>query len=305
MTCLYPPLLVLMVEIRHGMLGEYVRNRERDPAAPQPSCSPGGAVSRLSYPRHPFSTDVCNVLSSLPGGFCELALSGCLSIQCICILSSLSKKLQRHARGNSSSAEQTADTQIELKALQHFYTLPKSPTEDYLVSGLICFCNQYPDRTTRNPFFNIALKCFNSALDARQKISGVWREDCLVWVTVVIAGALDICAEPLSSRHIILDSCLEDCERARDWNDLEKILRSFFWTDALGQHWKRCWEVAMNRRANKSPSNASSANGSETYPASGYSLSPPNTAHQLRTTGLNALFHESQNLTKAFIQAQV
>ncbi|EXJ84903.1 hypothetical protein A1O3_05578 [Capronia epimyces CBS 606.96] len=290
----------------HGMLGDYIKTRTDESIQAGAQSPPHQSLAQpLSYPKHPFPASFCAKLSSLPNGFSELALSGSLSVQCICIISSLSRKIQRHAQTAMSSAEQTADIQVELDALKHFYAMAKSPMEDYLTNGLISFCNQYPDKTTRNPFFNIALKCFNSALSDREKLVGIWRQDCLVWVAVIIAGVLDICAEPLESRHVVLDSCLADFPKARDWGHLEQILRSFFWTDALGRHWKQCWKAAMRRRQTDTCSTidppSSPGNDAPLFPVA---TPTPNTLLGLQNTGLGRLLHDAHNLTKAFIQAK-
>jgi hypothetical protein len=45
-----------------------------------------------------------------------------------------------------------------------------------------------------------------------------------------------------------MDHALELYPDSRTWPSLEKVLRTFFWTDAIGAHWRSVWEKAMERR---------------------------------------------------------
>ena len=178
----------------------------------------------------------------------------------------------------------------------------KTPAESFLVFGLISFCNQFPDKfENRNPFFNVALKCFDDSMQAQEKISGIGHQPWLIWMSIAMAGVLDICAEPLASRHLVLDSLLDECEQAHDWAWLKQSLRKFLWTDNLGGHWKRCWEEGMQRweerqRSTRSPSSSSSS-------SSGYSA--VSTVPGCQDAGLARVLRDSYALSEAYMQAQM
>jgi hypothetical protein len=184
-------------------------------------------------------------LTEIPEGLQSLASANILSKVCLNVIVSLTRKTIYWTRGQSVA------TDIEWQTLYQLLAAPDiSETEQFLLHGLISFCNQFPDKfEKRNPFFNIALKCFNDGAEAKQKLAlkGVGWKPWLIWVAIVLAGVLEITASPLKDRHVVLDGLLDECELARDWSRLQELLRSFLWTDALGGHWKMCWEAGMRR----------------------------------------------------------
>ena len=276
----------------HATIGRYFHRRA---SKTQSRTTPTAFVTTPTYVSSPPSLEACASFSGLPEGFRELAYAGHLSLECVSAMLAVTNKVKRFSRVRGEDAVRTiGNVDTELKMLYHLHFLPgKTDIEDFLIHGLICFCTQFPDKfKNRNPFFNIALKCFNDGRRANEKILGLGQQPWMVWAIIVVAGALEICATPLSGRHIILDSMLDSSWTAHNWSWVETAMRQFLWTDELGSHWKTCWEDGMQRweerhRRDSSPSTSS------TSEASGVS-----------EITLDEILMSASGLSEAFSQAQ-
>ncbi|RMZ88278.1 hypothetical protein DV736_g4492, partial [Chaetothyriales sp. CBS 134916] len=235
----------------HVMLAKFIKNRAGLDAARASTSIHQSDQSPLysthlppTYPKHPYSPEICRALATLPVGFSELALTGLLSHECISIINSLSRKTKEW-----TIICMGAEVDSELKACYHLVEMDgRTNTEYWLFYGLICFCNQFPDKfENRNPFFTIALKCFDEAIEAQHRVTWSANQPWLLWVAIVTTGALEICARPIQSRFVILHAILDQCSNAHNWDWFEAEIRKFLWTDGLGGHWRRCWEEGVRR----------------------------------------------------------
>ncbi|RMZ76767.1 hypothetical protein DV737_g4647, partial [Chaetothyriales sp. CBS 132003] len=177
-----------------------------------------------TYPKHPYSPEICRAIATLPSGFSDLALTGVLSRECISIINSLSRKTEEW-----TIICMGAEVDLELQACYRLLeTEGRTNTEYWLLYGLTCFCNQFPDKFENpNPFFNVALKCFDKAIETQHRVAWSANQPWLLWVAIVTTGALEICARPIQSRFLILHSVLDECSNAHNWDWLEEEIRRY------------------------------------------------------------------------------
>jgi hypothetical protein len=212
------------------------------------------------YPSLPFNIKVCEALSKVSTSFNDMAMAGELSIQMIDILANLSTQ----ARGDGSATPPTSppsspggrnllNTIADLRCLSVMAT---TPIEHKLCFGIIgtCFTLHYGNGKIGDDM-NETLQELEDNLVGngkprpQQENALKTHRECLIWISVAAAGALDQ-SDLLSAMSMVLDQTLEKYpDETGEWETLEKILRKFLWNDLLGKHWKRCWRKAMHRQS--------------------------------------------------------
>ncbi|KAJ9604670.1 hypothetical protein H2200_010784 [Cladophialophora chaetospira] len=227
----------------------------------------------LSYPETPFSPDVCIILSRLPSGLSELCLTSQASIQMIKLLASISAATTLLAtepvsynhlpmvtlplttedsplRDSSQLDEERKQVMIQtiLSSLQRMSLTTTRPIEYHLTSGLLSFLFQLRDLGPVNLFYDPILRKFITTMPNHAKPTSPQEQNCLIWSSMAVAGTLALRAVPMPDTHLVMDHCLELYPQARSWSRLEKILRTYFYTEGIGAHWKRTWQAAMKRR---------------------------------------------------------
>lgn len=233
------------------------------------------------YANHPFSPDYAASLSRIPTGFSNLAVSSLLSVQCVRIIERMPHKPPSPTDETSYHTTTTqADLHSILTDLLKLTTLSTTKMEHLLCHGLVAYCLplQYgvplPINTTRT---------LQTCVEAYMKLNFAENEErldgkCLLWIAVVIAAGLDICADGSLRNAPVLDRILHKFPQARDWNKVEKILQTFLWHEDLAPQWYRTWQSVLARR--KSPPTGQGLSPAAFSPATmvGSSPAPPTSA---------------------------
>ena len=212
------------------------------------------------YPSLPFNIKVCEALSKVSTSFNDMAMVGELSIQMIDILANLSTQ----ARGDGSATPPTSPPSSQggrgllhtIADLRCLSVMATTSVEHKLCFGIMgtCFTLHFGDGKLGEDF-NETLQDLEDTLIGngkprpQQEKTLKTHRDCLIWISVAAAGALEQ-SELLSAMSMVLDQTLEKYpEETAQWEKLEKILKKFLWNDLLGRHWKKCWRKAMHRRS--------------------------------------------------------
>ena len=133
---------------RFGMLASFLQ-------ANQPSYAtrinePGHRISTLTYPGHPFPPDLCEVVSKLPEGFSEVALSRSIATELISFLVKLTELVKWMS---STQAERLNDRQPGLTIQRAIYdlqclsVLSLTIIEGQIVRAILAFCLHVYDET--------------------------------------------------------------------------------------------------------------------------------------------------------------
>lgn len=209
----------------------------------------------LSYPSTPLPSELCEVLARLPHGLSELCLKSRVSTQMIKLLASISAAATVLASdslsaGDSRPQKERRQIMIQtlLSSLQRMYVLNPTPIEYYLTSGLLAYLIQIRGLEPLNLFYDPILRSFIQTLPCHEKPRTTEEQQCLIWVSISVAGALALRVVPMPDSHTVLEHALEKYADARTWPLLQNILRRFPRTDEIGAHWKHTWEMAMSRR---------------------------------------------------------
>lgn len=256
--------------VAYKALGSFVTGEAPD----LPHCSMGFAgetfeelnlMRPLSYPQKPFSDSFCIILARLPPGFSAFCLTRGTSEQMIKIMASIHGAIQTFPSTSKDSAlnrpitspmdpaenEQTRRHMVIqnlLSALQRMSLMKPRQSEIYLSFGLVAFLHQLRRLSPLNLFCDPMLREFVTSVPMHSKPTSQEEQRALIWTSISVAGALALRIVPIPDSHTVMDHALEMYPEARQWDGLETILKMFFWTPEIGDHWRKVWETAMARR---------------------------------------------------------
>ncbi|KIV92887.1 hypothetical protein PV10_04148 [Exophiala mesophila] len=219
----------------------------------------------LSYPQKPFSDGFCIILARLPAGFSAFCLTRDVSEQMVNIIASIHGALQTRSTNDSalplpspltSPMDPAGNEHIRrqmviqnlLSALQRMSLMKPQQFEIYISFGLVAFLHQFRRLAPLNLFCDPILREFVTILPQHSKPSSPEEQHALIWTSMSVAGVLALRIAPLPDSHTVMDRALDLYPEARQWEPLEKILQTFFWTPEIGCHWRKIWDVAMARR---------------------------------------------------------
>ena len=204
------------------------------------------------YANHPFPPDYTASLSRIPQGLSNLAVSSLLSMQCVRIIERIPSSPQTSSRDSHGSAvRSSAGMHSILTDLLKLTALSTTKMEHVLCHGLVAYCLplQYG-----NPLPIGCTRTLQTSVDAYMKLNFRENEEkldgkCLLWIAIVIASSLDICADEDLRNAPVLERILNRFPQARNWDNVEKILRTFLWHEDLAPQWWTTWQSVMRRRS--------------------------------------------------------
>ena len=218
------------------------------------------------YMAHPFKPEVCQMLSKLPQGFCDLGLTGVLSLQMIRLLSDFTAlKVEMSVTPMEEKLELTLRPKMQstLEDLHRLSTLQTTPTERFLSHGLVAYCY-----LLRLVHFQEQLTGFyETALKALADIS-LHQAPCLrlpdrrsyLWTHTMIATALQNGQHPPPGWQNVKRQFSDKYHESRQWKTLEKELKIFFWEDEIRDLCKIAIDGANEGKENGVPEENESHN---------------------------------------------
>lgn len=208
------------------------------------------------YMAHPFKPEVCQMLSRLPQGICDVGLTGVLSLQMIRLLASfsaMSLKLTTATRPlDAQVATISARTiQTTLEDLHRLATLQTTPTERFLVHGLVAYCYLLRAVYFQDPltaFYETALKALVDIALCQTPTHRPPDRKCYLWTNMMIATTLQVAHVPPVGWKSVMQQFLDKYSEARQWKKLERELKTFFWEDEIRDLSKDAYDEAIKRK---------------------------------------------------------
>ena len=201
----------------------------------------------IDYPSLPFPPDLCTVLSRLPPGFSEICLSGRLSTQTMQVLASLSATTASRDSEGFDQARLDAEIQAMLSALQRLSLMRIASLEKYITCGLVAYAFQLRRLRALNLFHDPTLGGFIKLMPTQEKPDSAREQQCMIWVSMAVAGALSLRTMRMPGTHLVLDRAFELYPTICEWSVMEVTLKSFFWTPSILKHWHKCHNAATVR----------------------------------------------------------
>ncbi|KAK5058559.1 hypothetical protein LTR84_010822 [Exophiala bonariae] len=213
---------------------------------------PGHRISTLTYPGHPFPPDLCEIVSKLPEGFSEVALSGSIAIELISFLVKLTELVTWMSLSPSQKSD---DSQPELTMQRAIYdlqclsVLPLTSTEGQIVRAVLAFClHVYNEMSYRIPLARPLHPLLEVFDNPAQFPRSPWLQRCLLWSSIVTASAWDTQIDAVPRTHYVLEKSLNQVPEARSWEETKEVMQKFFWVGSLEEQWEICWRAAAFRR---------------------------------------------------------
>lgn len=184
-----------------------------------------GSVSALSrttkpiYPTHPFSPDLCAVISKLPHGFSELALTGTLSVQLIHRLE-VSRSAIVHLMATATNEDADHDWQTLLHNSEPFERM-------VWLTLLVSHLRSSTYEANCKALAEAVLDCASFSRHGRAEAE--W----LLWASLILIAAPDPDRVVVEERQQVINMVTENYEEASSWDRLEAVAQKFLWNDTL------------------------------------------------------------------------
>jgi hypothetical protein len=201
----------------------------------------------IIYPSLPFSQDLCTVLSRLPLGFSELCLSSKLSTQTMQVLVSLGATMAYCESRELDETKTNTKLQAMLSVLQRLSLMRISLNETYLIYGLLGYVFHLRRLRVLNLFHDPPLRTFIKLIPTQEKPDSEREQRVMIWASMAVAGALHLRTVRMPGTHLVLDRIFQLYPSTRNWESMQEVLKSFFWTTSIMDHWRKCHEGDMHR----------------------------------------------------------
>lgn len=213
---------------------------------------PGHRISTLTYPGHPFSVELCEIVSKLPEGFSEVALSRNIATELISFLVKLTelfKWMPSNQDQRPPNPQPGLTMQRAIYDLQCLSVLSLTAIEGQIVRAILAFClHVYNELSFKIPLarpLNPLLESFNEHKDIPRQ---PWLQRCLLWSAIVTASAWDAQVDAMPRTHLVLDKIMRVLPEANCWEETKEVMQKFIWVDSLQDQWEICWRAASFRR---------------------------------------------------------
>jgi len=206
------------------------------------------------YMAHPFKPEVCEMLAKMPQGFCDIGLTGVLSLQIIRLLSefaALKAKLTGSLQSRQFDTVARRKIQTTLEDLHRLSTLQTTPTERFLSHGLVAYCYllriiYFQDHLTG--FYETALKALAEIALNQTPTHKPSERKCFLWSNMMIGTVLQHGLIRPPGWTTVLRHFFDKYSEARQWKKLEKDLKLFFFEDDIQEYAKEAYDEGMRRR---------------------------------------------------------
>jgi hypothetical protein len=210
-------------------------------------------LKSLTYPDHPFPSELCLDISELPEGFTKLALSKHLSNDVIRHLRSVSQWSHGFRLCIRVSGDLKDFSIQEMRLANTTYTLLETchlkPIERLLCIGILTYIISFDANVPleRHPQY---LKDYAPKMDVLfcELPVADQTNEALVWVATCIAAInVNIVELPAEEQWFLLDlildrRCWSDTFEAV-WGDVWRDTSMFFHNEILETKWKQCWKA--------------------------------------------------------------
>lgn len=211
------------------------------------------------YPELPFTTETISIVSTLPPGFSAMAQQGSLGMDVLRILSRVSRPeldAESWSRPDGHDYPDIFDTCSCL----HASSSTEHSLEKNLCLALILFRFNIHSPTstpTKITAYRGSRKELTRSLPFVQH-RNMEERNCLIWVWIVLLGSWNIDLNFGHNTFEIGQVFFESFEEVIRWENVEIVMRQFFWHESLARRWNDSWREALGNFQRTSTSRLSS-----------------------------------------------
>ncbi|KAI1624771.1 hypothetical protein EDD37DRAFT_361768 [Exophiala viscosa] len=191
------------------------------------------------YLKHPFTPEVCQILSNIPPGFCDVALTGVLSLQTIRLLSDLTATTAQLNGPKYLTIDASLEHRIQttLEILHSPLIWRVTETERNLCHGLVVYCYllrliHFHEVVTG--YCGLVLQSFAESALRRTPTLTAFGPKCHVWTLMMVVELLKYAQRPTAQWIPLLQQAVVRWPEFRQWDELEGYLKTFFWDESMG-----------------------------------------------------------------------
>ncbi|OQV02734.1 Fungal specific transcription factor domain-containing protein [Cladophialophora immunda] len=220
------------------------RLQESSPLAVQPE-------SELTYPKHPFSPQLCTEIATLPRGISDIALDGRISTQIIELLCRLAHMAQETPLTKRATTEEIYNVSVDL--LTFITRTNLSPLE----RSVCIFCwlfvlREQPDRNESQKFYGQFLdnmrRRIKETATSFMSLEGA-KPDYVTWgvAILVVEKSSERIGLTEDERAEVFEELIRRHPAARRWKETVKSLKRFFFLDAWVEEYRVWWNKEIGR----------------------------------------------------------
>jgi len=198
------------------------------------------------YPQLPFNPETLALVSALPPGFSAVARQGSFGMDVLQILSRVSRP------GLATESDPGADDHDYPDIFDACSCLHASSCTEHSLEKNLCLALILFSFNVHNPTATTAK--ITAYRGSRKELTrslpftrhrNVEERNCLIWIWIVLFGSWSLESNFGHNTFELVQSFFENFEEATRWEDVELIIRQFFWHDALARRWYDSWQEAM------------------------------------------------------------
>lgn len=191
---------------------------------------------------------------NIPSGFCDVALTGVLSLQTICLIRDLAATAAQSIDPKQANIDETLELKIQtiLQDLHSPLILRVTETERILCHGLVVYCYLLRLRNSHHVitgYCGSVLKSFAEATLRRTPSLTARGPKCHVWTLMTIVQVLQHGHTPGAQWKLVLQQVFIRWPEFRQWDELERYLNTLFWDESMGELLRMVYEDAINEES--------------------------------------------------------
>lgn len=210
------------------------------------------ALPDLRYYTHPFSPFVCSIISKLPQGYGDIAMSGQLSVETIATIASLNEWLHTDPGLRSPAPHK------QIGAARRCLAASKPPADGTIeeavclgvwITSMRAFHARF-SRMDKDILDRIVELCQDFHQKKHQPSAGKTAErEHFAYLTMVAVEASEKCIELQSHVNILVELLITREKFARSWAGMDEVIQKFFLVPFAIENWRQCWLRHLKRLA--------------------------------------------------------
>ena len=212
----------------------------------------------LEYPSHPFSPQICEIVSTLPLGFERVALTTKLSKQVIEIITVFETTLV--PRPSESAKSPRRNEQLDFQMMNSIILDDVSALEHCICAALTKYQQSFTKTADSNPVNQQYLQAifdFQASTDQITRFFSMFQQsveehyndkailDCLIWVALVTAVA-ETAPQNASTGPLVLIQQISKFDNTfQSWDRFRTLLCQFFYDDALLEQGEKYYKLNL------------------------------------------------------------
>lgn len=199
------------------------------------------------YPTHPFTQDVLRLLTKLPVGLQQEALSLGLSLKVLTFLKAISGLIATREEAQAVKRGELYLRRLGLTTRANLLlsTLLLKPAERVLIMAALAYVTSLDGRIHPAKYPKLLE---DHVVELPVLLPEIEASDSALWAAIVIPSSIEGEMVPVGIKWHALDCLMRGDGLVKDWKEVREILKKFYWNASMEQRWEEFWKTAMERK---------------------------------------------------------